>query len=284
MKFCHIAPTPYIDSVAEYSGCFLTLAHLVEKDPEYCSAHLRAYLTAHAQDRDIVRIMDNSGFEFYKEYGTGYVFDPVKLIDLGAKIGAEYIVLPDYPAQHSSVTINGAIQHADAFKSHGFGTFFCPQSRIGDIGDYINCVRWASQSPLIDYIGISILGVPNAFGVEQNKLQRYVCRHRLMQLLFEQGILDTIWTNGKKIHFLGMVDGPNEIALMETFSSYINSWDSSAAVWAGINGILFDNSPTGLINGKLEIPVDFNAPYEVHALQDALSNISYINALIDKVI
>jgi hypothetical protein len=28
-------------------------------------------------------------------------------------------------------------------------------------------------------------------------------------------------------------------------------------VWAGLNGIAFDNSPTGLINGKFEKEVDF---------------------------
>ena len=83
--------------------------------------------------------------------------------------------------------------------------------------------------------------------------------------------------NGKKIHFLGMVDGPNEISLVRDF--HIDTWDSSAGVWAGLNGISFDNSPTGLINGKFEKHVDFSADLSDN-LDIAKKNINYINELV----
>lgn len=282
MKMCHIAPTAYIDSVAPDNQCFLTLAHLVEKDPEYIRAHHRSYRSAQTHGVATVRIMDNSGFEFYKEHGAGYVFDPDRLIELGTVIGAEYIVLPDYPAQHSDVTVGAAIRYAPMFRKAGFQTFFCPQSIIGDLNQYLHCVDWAASALEVDYIGISILGVPNAFGVERNPLQRYNCRAWLMKLLYEGGTLDKIRHHGKKLHFLGMVDGPNEIALVKDYADYIDSWDSSAAVWAGINGIRFDQSPTGLIRGKFEKPVDFNASYSPGALMDVDHNIQYINQLLSE--
>ena len=93
-----------------------------------------------------------------------------------------------------------------------------------------------------------------------------------------RGLLSLAKSNGKKIHFLGMVDGPNEIALMRDFP--IDTWDSSAAVWAGLNGISFDESPTGLFEGKFEKHVDFNAkiddPIKVELAKD---NINYIDEL-----
>jgi hypothetical protein len=285
IKFSHIAPTQYIEAVSSKMDCFLSLAHLVEKDQAYVDAHKMAYAEAAFDDRDIVRIMDNSAFEYYKEHGKGYVFDPDKLLELADKIQADYIVLPDYPAEAGSTTIEASRKYAPVFRENGFGTFFCPQSNIGDLDDYLKCVDWAAGSNLIDYIGISILGVPNAFAVEKNnKLQRYNSRAWLMKLLYEGGTLDKIRNNGKKVHFLGMVDGPNEIKLVSEYEWCIDSWDSSAAVWAGLNGVKFDSSPTGLVNGKFETPVNFDHPYSNDRYLDlARYNIDYINRLIDEV-
>jgi len=188
-------------------------------------------------------------------------------------------VMSDYPNEPGSKTIKAAQQLAPQFKDNGFGTFFVPQSEIGDLEDYIATFAWAACSPLVDYIGVSILGVPNAYGVEKdNKLQRYVSRFHMMKELERRGILKLAYLNNKKIHFLGMVDGPNEIELCGEFC--INTWDSSAAVWAGLNGISFDSSPTGLINGKFEEEVDFNfVTMDKELLALAKQNQQYINDL-----
>jgi hypothetical protein len=61
----------------------------------------------------------------------------------------------------------------------------------------------------------------------------------------------------------------------------IDTWDSSAAIWAGFNGVEFDNSPTGLFDGKFEKHVDFQAKIEDNALvQLAKHNMDYINELV----
>jgi len=202
-----------------------------------------------------------------------------KLIEMGKAVGADYIVMSDYPNEPGSKTIKAAEQLAPEFRKAGFKTFFVPQSEIGDIEDYIATFAWAASSPHVDYIGVSILGVPNAYGVEKdNKLQRYTSRFRMMKELSRRGILNLAYNNDKKIHFLGMVDGPNEIELCSQFD--IDTWDSSAAIWAGLNKIAFDSSPTGLIDGKYEKEVDFNfSTLDKVRIDLAKSNMKYINDL-----
>jgi hypothetical protein len=216
--------------------------------------------------------MDNSAFEMYKLGRPMYPSE--KLIDMGTRVKADYIVMSDYPAEPGQKTIDKAIEMAPELRAAGFGTFFVPQSKIGDLDDLIEGFRWASQAAEVDYIGVSILAVPNAYGVEKNnKLQRFLSRWAFMHRLQHEGILDAIKQNGKKIHFLGMVDGPNEVILVKEFLPYINTWDSSAAVWAGLNGVAFDNSPSGLINGKFEKEVEF----DLHVSDNELIELAHKN-------
>jgi hypothetical protein len=246
IDFCHITPIPHMsDFVADQSHDLL-LAHLVEESEEY---------TEFYANKDSMKILDNSAFEMYKQGREMYPSD--KLIDMGWRVGAKYVVMSDYPSEHYSKTIDAAKELAPTFKDAGFGTFFVPQSEIGDLEGLIASFEWAFNNPdLVDYIGVSILAVPNAYGVEKdNKLQRFLSRWRFMQELEDRGINFKI-TGDQHIHFLGMVDGPNEIELCKDFK--IDTWDSSAAVWAGLNNISFDSSPTGLINGKFEKEVDFS--------------------------
>ena len=56
----------------------------------------------------------------------------------------------------------------------------------------------------------------------------------------------------------------------------------SAAVWAGLNDIEFDRSPTGLINGKNEIEVDFSHKAStIKQMAKALRNMKYIDDLLE---
>jgi hypothetical protein len=79
-----------------------------------------------------------------------------------------------------------------------------------------------------------------------------------------------------------MVDGPMEVDLLSNYKHYIFSWDSSAAIWAGINDITFDQSPTGLIDGKFEKEVDFSFNNRLTYQQetDIIYNIDYISKLV----
>ena len=272
MKFCHIAPVAHLDLVKDRSA-HLTLAHLIDEGHQ-------DYIDFYKNEKFDINIMDNSAFELYKAQLP--MFDPQKLVGLAQQVNATHIVLPDHPSHPSMVGIDDAKRYAPVFKEAGFGTFFVPQSDVLDLEDLITSFAWAASSPLIDYIGISILAVPNAYGCEQNNpLQRFVSRWRFMNELYDRNLLQLASQNGKKIHFLGMLDGPNEISLMRDF--HIDTWDSSAGIWTGLNGIQFDWSPTGLVEGKFEKHVDFEANIEDNNLIElAKTNMGKIDELVNR--
>ena len=272
MKFCHIAPVAHLDLVKDRSA-HLTLAHLIDEGHQ-------DYIDFYQNEKFDINIMDNSAFELYKAQLP--MFDPQKLVGLAQQVNATHIVLPDHPSHPSMVGIDDAKRYAPVFKEAGFGTFFVPQSDVLDLEDLITSFAWAASSPLIDYIGISILAVPNAYGCEQNNpLQRFVSRWKFMNELYDRNLLQLAAQNNKKIHFLGMVDGPNEISLLRDF--HIDTWDSSAGVWTGLNGIQLDWSPTGLVEGKFEKHVDFEAKIEDNSLIElAKTNIAKIDELVNR--
>ena len=277
--FAHITPTAYLDLFASGRPFHLTLAHLVEQDDHYAS-----WYSARDTSRSLmpyVNVMDNSAFEMYKQDRPMYETD--KLIPMAEKVKADYVVMSDYPGQHWTKTMNKAKEMAPELRSAGFGTFFVPHGEEGDLEQLVDAFAWAAGSEDVDYIGVSILAVPIAYGVEKdNKLQRFLSRWKFMDELWSRGILDKIETHNKKLHFLGMVDGPNEIKLVEDYLPYITSWDSSAAVWAGICNISFDSSPTGLIDGKNEIEVDFaHQGADNIQLGVAAANMRYIDRLLE---
>lgn len=274
MYFSHICPVHLLENTAG-RPFYLTLAHLVEQSPEYTEFHRK-------QSEIALIIQDNSGFEMYKQ-GRPYL-NPDQLIELGRKTNADMLVMTDYPAQHSSKTIEAAQYIAPKMHNAGFETFFVPQSNIGDIDDLINAFVWAATSDLVDAIGFSILAIPNAYGVEKgNQLQRYLSRYDFANVLSTieiDGISywDYVREADKHIHFLGMVDGPNEIELMARTDAKIDTWDSSAAIWAGLHGISFDESPTGLIHGKFEKEVEF-LDDSLEWNEIAVQNMEYIDML-----
>lgn len=279
IDFCHIAPTAYLNVFTQSNGAHLILAHLVEQDPVYREFYRNLY-------DGKFKIMDNSAFEMYKQGRPMYSTDD--LLPMAEACGADMIVMSDYPGEHPSKTIDAAVNTAPIYHDYGYQTFFVPQSEIGDLEGYLTCVEWALDEGKehVDRIGLSILGCPNAFGVEKgNKLQRYLSRMKILEILEQRGVLSPHKHNNI-FHCLGMVDGPNEIQLLNRWENYIATWDSSAAVWAGLNGIMFDNSPTGLVNGKFEKEVDFGLEvrdntYVQVELPEILAhhNIKYIDRL-----
>ncbi len=266
IKFCHIAPTNYLKRFSSYNGAHLILAHLVEEDVNYKNFY------KNLKDNK-PKILDNSAFEMYKRKLP--MLESSKLLNIGKELEVDYIVMSDYPNEFGSKTIKKAEELIPIFKREGFKTFFVPQSKINDKTDYIETFKWAINNDDVDLIGMSILGVPNAYGVEKdNKIQRYLSRYSMFKELKKLNILKNQY---KKIHMLGMVDGPNEIDLVKEYHDYIFSWDSSSAIWAGINDILYDESPTGLIHGKFELEVDFDTHYQNDKEEIILKNIRKIN-------
>lgn len=272
-EFCAISPTPHLNDFCKGRSHHLVLAHLIETDPAYTAFYRQE------ADNGSVIICDNSAFEKFKQGEPMYPAE--QLMEMADRVKADYIVMPDYPAEHHDITIEAAEKWAPEFRRNGFGTFFCPQSEIGDLDGLLTSTLWAADSDLVDYIGISILNVPNAFAVEKNnKLQRFLSRWRFMGIA--SSMLEIAKRNGKLIHFLGMVDGPNEIDLVVPWIDLIDTWDSSSPIWAGLNDIQYDMSPTGLVNGKFEKEVDFNfTTSDPWLLTLADQNLKYIDTVLD---
>lgn len=283
MDFCHISPTKYLDIFASGRKTHLVLAHLIETDDAYAEWYKKE-----KRLNGCTIIMDNSAFEMYKQGRPMY--DPSKLVEMANRVNADYVVMPDYPNEPPSKTIDAAERIHNQLSQAGLKTFFCPQSTIGDIDGLIDSYMWAVRTSWIHYIGFSILAIPNAYGVEkENKLQRFISRWKFLHELKDRGffryVAERRASNHLKLHLLGMLDGPNEVLLLKEFLPHFASWDSSAAVWYGINGITFDQSPTGMYSGKWEKEVDFS--HELARISDigkAVRNVKYIDDMVESII
>jgi hypothetical protein len=238
-QFCIITPTSYLEQYASQSSMHLVLAHLVDTDPIYAEFYA---------NRTEYKIMDNGAFELGESY------NPSKLIDLAHACGADTIVLPDYPAQQGYTTVNAAQERGQAVKDAGFSTMFVPQSMISDMDDWILAYKWASNSELVDVIGMSILGIPNAMPHIPKSYARVV----MTQLLIDRGIFNF----DKPHHYLGLNAGPAlEIPPLIAMGA-MSSCDSSGPVWQGILGHEYTtNSDSYAPTKKIQFPVQFDYDY-----------------------
>ena len=133
IKFCHISPTAYLHDYTVQNGAHLLLAHLVEQDQQYADYY------ANLNDGK-VKIMDNSAFEMFKQNRPMY--DSSKLIEMGQRCGADVIVMSDYPKENWMKTVDAASDMIPALKDAGFGTFFVPQSTLGDLNGVLKSFDW----------------------------------------------------------------------------------------------------------------------------------------------
>lgn len=240
-KFGIIAPTAYLEKYASQSHFHLVLAHLVDTDDTYANFY------AKMSKRGDFIICDNGAFELGESYA------PTQLIQLGIKCQADAIVLPDYPFQPASKTVEASQALIDPVKDAGFKTMFVPQSEKGDVEDWIRSYVWAAETPSIDIIGMSILGIPNAL----NHIHPGYARVIMTQILIERGLFNY----NKYHHYLGLTSGPKlEIPSLIGMNA-LDSCDSSGPVWAGINGVSYDQETDSLMSrSKIQTKVDFAYP------------------------
>ena len=159
INFCHISPTKYLRDYTARNGAHLILAHLVESDPDYRTFYANL-------DDGKYKIMDNSAFEMFKLGRPMY--ESAKLIDMAKACNANCVVMSDYPKEPSMKTVVAAAQMIPHLKDEGFDTFFCPQSKLGDIEDLITAIGWGLNSPDVDLIGMSILACTIETGVNES--------------------------------------------------------------------------------------------------------------------
>lgn len=239
-SFCIITPTSYLDEFASQSNMHLVLGHLVDTDEQYANFYA---------GRTEFKIMDNGAFELGESYA------PDKLIELATRCKADVIVLPDYPGQSPDKTIEAAMKYAPMFKEAGFKTMFVPQSQVGNHGGWQEAYEWATvDNDLIDVIGMSILGIPNAIPHVHKAFARVVMTERLLT--------EGVFAFNKPHHYLGLNSGPGlEIPTLLKMGA-LSSCDSSSPVWAGMCGNEYSyNTDSFMTTAKIKKHVDFDHPY-----------------------
>lgn len=252
--FCFIAPKQYLQEVSSYntSTRHVVLAHLVAEELEL-PVEQRTYTNFYSDlsEQGHYIICDNSAFEL------GASFDPNQLIELALAIKADALVLPDYPGQHYTKTIEAAKEWAKPFKEAGLDTFFVPQGEVGDLEGWILAFKWAARNPYIDIIGWSILGIPNA--LSKLGIPKEYARVVMAAILSDRPDTKPL-VNAKYNHFLGLNSGPNlEIpALLKM--GVLDSVDSSGPVWSAINGYSYTHTADSFmtVSKKSLPPVDFD--------------------------
>ena len=250
--FCIITPTAHLEQYAAQSNMHLVLAHLVDTDEKYAKFY---------HDRQEFKIMDNGAFELGESYA------PDELLRLAAKCNADVIVLPDYPGLSQDLTIHAAMKYAPIFKAAGYKTMFVPQSRKGDAQGWQEAYEWATvDNELVDIIGMSILGIPNAIPQVHKAFARVVMTERLQS--------QHVFNFDKPHHYLGLNSGPAlEIPSLLNMGA-LTSCDSSSPVWAGICGNEFsENTDSFMTTSKIKKHVDFD-----HAFMDDAN----VNRMIQK--
>jgi hypothetical protein len=254
--FCFIAPTAFVEPyvIPHNTHRHLVLAHIALNDPAYTATYRHL-----SQMGDFI-ICDNGAFEL------GASFTPDKLIELGTAIGADALVLPDYPGQPGEKTVQAAQQWIPKFKSAGFRTMFVPQSQVGDLEDWIASYRWAAMNPDIDIIGMSILGIPNALP----HIPACYARVVMTEILRARNG----FAAAKYHHYLGLNSGPKlEIPPLLKMNA-LDSIDSSGPIWAAINGQQYNiHTDSYMMYAKNILPhVDFAYKTGIDPAGEALIN------------
>jgi len=147
------------------------------------------------------KLLDNSFFEL------GYCMKPKEMVKAAQLVDATTLICPD-----------GTTEGLELFKQNGYKVMCIPKDA--------NQFRDFMYSPSIDYVGLS----EEHFAYRHCPGVRYeVLRDNLTSEMPK-----------KKIHLLGATDSVRELSLLKPFEQYINSWDSSAAIWQGYLGNLLE--------------------------------------------
>lgn len=260
IKYGYISPIKYQHLIPEHADFHLILAHLLD-DKDYVDFYKQKI------KRGDTVILDNSAFEFKRALSAEEIF---RFID-NSGIEPTYVVAPDYPFQEWQVTMESTLKFIEQVKDRPYKVMAVPQSKRGDVQGWSVCYDLMVHNPNIAVIGMSILGIPNAF-CEMTRTED-IAFNRIFATKY---LLDTNGNNPKKWHhYLGLGGGPREI-VMQRQLGLIDSCDSSSVFWHGYLDTRFDNSIWGLKRGKSSIEVDFHAPYMESSAKTIQYNIDYM--------
>ena len=266
VKYGYISPIKYQHLIPESADFHLILAHLLDKQ-EYVD-----FYKEKIKRGDIV-ILDNSAFEFKRALSAEEIFGFIER----SGIEPTYVVAPDYPYQEWQVTMESTLKFIEEVKDKPYKVMAVPQSRRGDVEGWVTSYDLMVHNPHIDVIGMSILGIPNAFhnitGTDDIAFNRIFATKYLLERKSNNPY--------KWHHYLGLGGGPREI-LIQRQLGLMDSNDSSSAFWHGYLDIEFDDSIWGLKNGKSKIEVDFDAAYSEESEIIIKKNIDFMENVVLK--
>ncbi len=264
IKYGYISPIKYQHLIPESADFHLILAHLLD-DKEYVDFYKEKI------KRGDTVILDNSAFEFKRALSAEEIFGFIER----SGIEPTYVVAPDYPYEDWKVTWDSTLAFIEEVKGKPYKVMAVPQSREGDWTGWLRGYQLMANNPDIAVIGMSIIGIPNAFckltGTDDIAFNRIYATNYLL----DTGLAAT----DKWHHYLGLGGGPREIVIQRQLG-LMDSNDSSSPFWHGYLGIDLDDSIWGLKDGKSPIEVDFHAPYEMSRLGTIQSNIDYMETKI----
>jgi hypothetical protein len=265
-RFGYIAPTEYLHLIPESATFHLILAHLL-KDKRYAD-----YYKAKIERGDTV-ICDNGAFEFKKSLDA----EPLMKMIKDSGVEPTYVVAPDYPFEHWKVTYESTKEFIELAAGEKYGIMAVPQSKTGDYKGWIKGYTLLCNLPSVKVIGMSILGIPNAFCELTGTNDIATNRIFATAYLKDNGLVNEDVSH----HYLGLGDGPRELITQRALG-VMDTNDSSSPFWHGIQGISLDDTATGLVDGKTPIEVDFDLvntnDEEVDRL--ILSNVEWMEKII----
>jgi hypothetical protein len=236
MKIAHIAPKIHAHSAAEQSEVLMTLQHLCG-DEQYVAVHAR---------QTKYKFLDNGYFE------KGESCSIEELIETGKEIKANCLILPD-----------GDIRNATMVKEAGFDVMYIP---IGNsLQDLIKDAVQALKRADVDFLGLSYIHAHRALGLRPHSM---TARSTVIAGLTLHYVLPF-----NSIHILGGL-APHELAYLAHYAAFINSWDTSMAVWSGIH-----HMDVSEIKSKFGPSVEFDDLRKWTSICD--SNIGYLKGMRD---
>ena len=265
IKYGYIAPIAYQHLIPDHADFHLILAHLLD-NKEYVDFYKEKI------KRGDVVILDNSAFEFKRALSAEEIFGFIER----SGIEPTYVVAPDYPFEDWEVTWESTLKFIEEVKGKPYKVMAVPQSKKGDYWGWIQGYREMLKHPDVEIIGMSILGIPNAFSGLTGTGDVAFNRVFATQYLLETGIVEPGW---KWHHYLGLGNGPREL-IMQRRLGLIDSNDSSSPFWHGHLGIRFDESTWGLKKGKSKLEVNFNIEHDVESVKMIQHNVTYMESII----
>tara|TARA_R110000868_G_scaffold192839_1_gene437420 strand:+ start:172 stop:981 length:810 start_codon:yes stop_codon:yes gene_type:complete len=264
IKYGYIAPIKYQHLIPKSADFHLILAHLLDN---------REYVDFYKEKikRGDTVILDNSAFEFKRALSAEEIFGFIER----SGIEPTYVVAPDYPYKDWKVTWNSTLAFIEEVKGKPYKVMAVPQSLEGDWTGWLRGYTEMVNHPDIAVIGMSIIGIPNAFCKVTGTSDIAFNRIYATNYLLNTGLAN----RSKWHHYLGLGGGPREIVIQRQLG-LMDSNDSSSPFWHGYLGKCLDDSIWGLEHGKSTIEVDFHAPYEMGKVGAIQKNVDYMQSKI----